>query len=254
MIYHKKYFKGEGLPWITFIHGAGGSSNIWYKQIKSFSKHFNLLLIDLRGHGKSQESNYDHSYSLELVCDDIIKVLKHLNINKSHFIGISFGTLLINHITLNFPERVDKVIHGGAVSEINMKAKILFNLGKFFGFLISYILIYKVLAYVIMPKINHKESRKIFVKEARSIKRREFIKWINLMEIIKNKLDEDYFYLSENVCFISGIDDHMFVHSIRNLKSLGSKAQFNFIQNCGHVVNIQRANRFNEIALKFLLD
>ena len=254
MIYFKEYFKGEELPWITFVHGAGGSSNIWYKQIKSFSKHFNLLLIDLRGHGKSQESNYNHSYSMELVCEDVINVLEHLNIKQSHFIGISLGTLLINHIIQRFPDRVDKVIHGGAVSEINLKGKILFNLGKFFGLLISYMFIYKVLAYVIMPKINHKESRKIFIKEARSIKRKEFIKWINLMEIIKNKLSEDYFYSSTKICFISGIDDHMFVHSIQNLKSLGSKAQFNFIQNCGHVVNIQRANRFNEIALKFLLD
>ena len=41
-------------PWITFIHGAGGSSSIWFKQIRYFSKFFNLLLIDLRGHGNSK--------------------------------------------------------------------------------------------------------------------------------------------------------------------------------------------------------
>lgn len=254
MIYFKKYYKGEDLPWITFVHGAGGSSNIWYKQIKPFSKHFNILLIDLRGHGKSQESNHDQIYSMELVCEDVINVLDHLRINHSHFVGISLGTLVINHIALKFPERVDKVIYGGAVSQINLKGRILFNLGKVVGFLTSYIFIYKVLAYIIMPKINHKESRKIFIKEARSIKRTEFIKWIYLMEIIKNKLDVDYFSSSVNVCFISGIDDHMFIHSIQKLKSLGSKAQFNFIQNCGHVVNIQRPNSFNEIAIKFLLE
>lgn len=254
MIYYKKYQKARGLPWITFVHGAGGSSNIWYKQIKPFSKHFNLLLIDLRGHGKSQESYHDQVYSMELVCEDIITVLNFLNINRSHFVGISLGTLVINHLVLKFPERADKVVYGGAVSQINLKGRILFSIGKVVGFTISYILIYKALAYIIMPKINHKESRKLFVLEAKRIGRKEFKKWISLMGILKNKLNENYFFSSANVCFISGNEDHMFIHSIQKLKSLGSKAQFNFIQNCGHVVNVQNPKRFNEITLKFLLD
>ena len=41
----------KNAPWVTFIHGAGGSSSVWFKQIRAFSKYFNLLLIDLRGHG-----------------------------------------------------------------------------------------------------------------------------------------------------------------------------------------------------------
>ena len=44
----------KNAKWITFIHGAGGSSAIWFKQIRFFSKYFNLLLIDLRGHGASK--------------------------------------------------------------------------------------------------------------------------------------------------------------------------------------------------------
>jgi pimeloyl-ACP methyl ester carboxylesterase len=40
--------------WVTFVHGAGGSSSIWFKQIRDFQKHYNVLLLDLRGHGKSQ--------------------------------------------------------------------------------------------------------------------------------------------------------------------------------------------------------
>ena len=37
--------------WVTFVHGAGGSSSIWFKQIREFQKNFNVLLLDLRGHG-----------------------------------------------------------------------------------------------------------------------------------------------------------------------------------------------------------
>ena len=45
MLNYTVYRSQEAKPWVTFIHGAGGSSTIWFKQIKSFSKFFNLLLI-----------------------------------------------------------------------------------------------------------------------------------------------------------------------------------------------------------------
>ncbi|XNQ11793.1 alpha/beta hydrolase [Lysinibacillus sp. 3P01SB] len=33
------------------VHGAGGSSTIWYKQICTYRKQFIVLVVDLRGHG-----------------------------------------------------------------------------------------------------------------------------------------------------------------------------------------------------------
>ena len=55
MLYYKTYQHISFTEWVTFIHGAGGSSSIWYKQVRDFKEQFNVLLIDLRGHGKSQE-------------------------------------------------------------------------------------------------------------------------------------------------------------------------------------------------------
>ncbi|MDX5477069.1 MAG: alpha/beta hydrolase, partial [Cyclobacteriaceae bacterium] len=56
MLYYKTYHHPSSQEWVVFIHGAGGSSSIWYKQIREFKEEFNLLLIDLRGHGRSAES------------------------------------------------------------------------------------------------------------------------------------------------------------------------------------------------------
>ena len=36
MLNYTTYRSKEDKPWVTFIHGAGGSSTIWFKQIKSF--------------------------------------------------------------------------------------------------------------------------------------------------------------------------------------------------------------------------
>ena len=56
MLHYSTYTNSKSKPWVTFVHGAGGSSSIWFKQIREFSKHFNVLMVDLRGHGKTKRS------------------------------------------------------------------------------------------------------------------------------------------------------------------------------------------------------
>ena len=58
MLSFSTHIKASECPWVTFIHGAGGSSTIWYKQLKAFSSNFNILLIDLRGHGRSRSPQF----------------------------------------------------------------------------------------------------------------------------------------------------------------------------------------------------
>ena len=98
MLYFLKHFNKKNKNWVTFIHGAGGSSSIWYKQVKEFSKTFNVLLVDLRGHGKSKNHVYNRlkSYTFEKISDDIIEVLDYLKIKKTHFVGISLELLIKN--------------------------------------------------------------------------------------------------------------------------------------------------------------
>jgi len=55
MLFYTTHINSDkNAKWVVFIHGAGGSSSIWYKQINSFRKHFNLLFVDLRGHGQTE--------------------------------------------------------------------------------------------------------------------------------------------------------------------------------------------------------
>ena len=42
--------------WVVFIHGIGGSTKTWEKQIDAFSEKYNLLLLDLPGHGANADN------------------------------------------------------------------------------------------------------------------------------------------------------------------------------------------------------
>ena len=183
MLNYTVYRFEETQPWVTFIHGAGGSSSIWFKQIKSFSKFFNLLLIDLRGHGKSKHHVLDianSTYTFEAIAEDIIEVLDHEKINKSHFMGISLGTILIRTIAEKSPQRVKSMIMGGAILKLNFRSRILMRFGNATKSILPYMWLYKMLAFIIMPNRNHKESRLLFIREAKKLYQKEFIRWFKL--------------------------------------------------------------------------
>ena len=79
MINYNIYKNNCSKEWVTFVHGAGGSSSIWFKQIRDFKKHFNVLLLDLRGHGKSNykiTNTFKKKYTFSSIANDIVDTVQ----------------------------------------------------------------------------------------------------------------------------------------------------------------------------------
>ena len=255
MLSFKKYISKDHTNWAVFIHGAGGSSNIWYKQVADFRKEFNVLLIDLRGHGASAEyaNNIKGDYSFEAVGDDVIQILDELKIDRASFVGISLGSMIIRDLSHRYPERVQSMILGGAILKINLRGQILMNLGLMLKSLIPWLYLYRIFAYVIMPRRNHKESRNLFIKEAEKIKRREFLRWFDLVRRINTFLSQiRQSHLKQPALYIMGEEDHMFLPYIKKYGLSPKLSMLHVIPDCGHVVNVEKPLIFNEISLAFL--
>ena len=151
MLKFKHFINSDDSSWITFIHGAGGSSTIWHKQVKVLKEHFNLLLIDLRGHGMSNDMPVDNHYSLDLVVDEVVEVIQHLNIKKSHFIGVSLGTIIITKISNLYPKIVDKVVLSGAITSFSTRTLFLLRTAQAIKGFTPNIILYRLFALIIMP-------------------------------------------------------------------------------------------------------
>jgi 3-oxoadipate enol-lactonase len=82
----------EGAPWITFSHSLACSVRMWDPQIAAFKDRYRLLVHDMRGHGAS--SAPAGPYSLEQMAADVAGLLKHLGIQKTHFVGLSIGGMI----------------------------------------------------------------------------------------------------------------------------------------------------------------
>lgn len=131
LISYTIYQNSESAEWVTFVHGAGGSSTIWFKQIREFQKKFNVLLLDLRGHGSSNKLKAK-KYTFQSIAHDILEVIDHLKIKSSHFVGISLGSIVIRQLAEMRPERVKSMVMGGAILKMNFRSQILMKIGNIF--------------------------------------------------------------------------------------------------------------------------
>jgi len=165
LLHYKTHILTPKHDWVVFLHGLGGNSNIWYKQVNDFKKHFNLLFIDLRGHGGSKDHEPDLlKITPEGLSKDVVTVLDSLAIEKAHFAGISLGSVILHALQIYAPKRVKSMILGGAPIRYTMAAKALLNTGQFFKGVVPYMWLYKLFAIVLMPKANHKKSRTLFIR------------------------------------------------------------------------------------------
>ena len=256
MLNYTLYQTNQNAPWVTFIHGAGGSSSIWFKQIRRFSKNFNLLLIDLRGHGASKTKlnlSREELYTFNAIAQDVVEVLDFEKIEKSHFIGISLGTVLIRQIAEMQPQKVISMTMGGAILKFNIQSRILMYLGNLAKSIVPYMWIYKVFAFIMMPNKNHKESRNVFIREAKKLYQKEFIRWFKLtaevIPLLKLFRQEE---VNIPTLYVMGSEDYMFLPIVKKVAVQHQSSKLKVIPNCGHVVNVERANQFNDLTMNFL--
>ena len=96
---------------MVFLHGSGLSHIVWSLTEQFFSnKNFNVLSIDLPGHGNSEGPCLD---SIERIADWLEKVFAELNLNNIILIGHSQGCLEALEYSFKYKSRLKKIVFVG---------------------------------------------------------------------------------------------------------------------------------------------
>ena len=96
---------------IVFLHGSGLSHIVWSLTEQFFSnKNFNVLSIDLPGHGNSEGPCLD---SIEKIADWLEKVFAELNLNNIILVGHSQGCLEALEYSFKYKDRLKKIVFVG---------------------------------------------------------------------------------------------------------------------------------------------
>lgn len=99
--------QGRGNP-ILLLHGLGLDSTAWVYQIPALSQHYQLILLDNRGVGRTDGPAT--SYTTEEMAEDAVALLDALEIDQADVLGFSMGGLIAQTLALHHPERVKRLL------------------------------------------------------------------------------------------------------------------------------------------------
>ena len=95
---------------IIFVHGLSGNLSAWSEYEKIFQKNYNIIMYDLRGHGKSLRYTSCDDYAIQNFSKDLNYIVKYFSIDKFLLVSHSFGTLVAIDYLLIHQEKIEKSI------------------------------------------------------------------------------------------------------------------------------------------------
>jgi pimeloyl-ACP methyl ester carboxylesterase len=127
------FVQGKGEP-VILIHGWLSSAGInWSLPGTSdlLAKDFQVIGLDMRGHGLSEKPKKEDAYGPELV-EDIARLLDHLKIKKAHIVGYSMGGIITAKFLAKYPDRALSGTLGGMgwLREGSLEQKLFAAAGK----------------------------------------------------------------------------------------------------------------------------
>jgi pimeloyl-ACP methyl ester carboxylesterase len=228
---------------LIFIHGSGGDHSAWANQYAGLHKQYNVVAIDLPGHGSSEGNGKSDIGSY---CLWVKKLLEILQLKNAILVGHSLGAAISLQFAINYPQMIEGIVTVGGGMKMPVNPAI-------FEFL----------------KTNPTESVELIckfsvAKENRAKFMAPLIKSLthtridvlqgDLSACDKFDLTEELRKISLKTLVICGAEDKMtppdFSHQIS--ESI-SGAKLCLIEGAGHMVMMERPKEFNEALNNFAL-
>ncbi len=102
----------EGAPWIKFSNSLATNVSMWDDQVAALKGDYRLLRYDKRGHGATEA--VEGPYDFDMLVADVVGLWDALDIEKSHFVGLSMGGMTALGLALDHADRLDGVVISNA--------------------------------------------------------------------------------------------------------------------------------------------
>lgn len=99
---------GTGLPTLVFVHGWSCDRSYWEQQLAPFSREFQVVIVDLAGHGESGLGRKE--WTIESFGRDVTSVVEGLELQHVILIGHSMGGNVVVEAARRLPGRVQGLI------------------------------------------------------------------------------------------------------------------------------------------------
>ncbi len=106
---------GQGPP-VVLVHGLESNAKINWQlpgTVAQLARDHQVITFDSRGHGQSDKPQQEGAYGTQM-CDDIVRLLDHLHIQKAQVVGYSLGGFEVMKLLTMHPERITSAVMCGA--------------------------------------------------------------------------------------------------------------------------------------------
>lgn len=102
------YISGKAhKEWVLFLHAAFVNHNMFQTQSDGLQNKYNILTLDIIGHGKSVDTKKGDS--INQMSRWVYEILKAEQIQKIHVVGVSLGAVLAQNFADQYPEAVQSL-------------------------------------------------------------------------------------------------------------------------------------------------
>ncbi|MCP5095530.1 MAG: 2-succinyl-6-hydroxy-2,4-cyclohexadiene-1-carboxylate synthase, partial [Chloroflexi bacterium] len=106
-LYFETY--GTGQP-LILLHGFTGSSANWAEHVPILAEQYQVITIDIVGHGRSPSPTALEAYKMEQVATDVVAVVRETAVAPITLLGYSMGGRLALYIAIRYPDLVKSLI------------------------------------------------------------------------------------------------------------------------------------------------
>ncbi|MFC1936917.1 alpha/beta fold hydrolase [Chloroflexota bacterium] len=242
--------QGQGSP-LVMVHGLGSSTRGWDYQVPYFSKNYEVITYDVRGHGQSGKPR--GPYRIEQFAADLAGLLDVLGRDSVHLVGISMGGWIAFQFALDYPQMLKSLVLVNTWADMRPK-----NFGEWRELLLR-LVIFRLLS---MRKIGENLAPRLFIKPEQEELRQVFIEqWAendkraymaafqsSVGWSVADRLDQ----ITCPALVISADGDYSTVESKQAYVDKMPNAKLVVIEDSRHATPVERPDEFNQVLGAFL--
>jgi pimeloyl-ACP methyl ester carboxylesterase len=235
---------------IVFLHAAFSDHRMFDQQIDYFSKDYKVITIDLIGHGLSKANKSKDQ--IDASSQHIFKILELENINQTHLVGVSVGSLIAQHFALKDPTKVKSLtaLGGYNINKTNKKIEKSqrgSNLSLIARAIFSMKAFRKKTALITCKSAR---GQALFYKTTSHYERKSFMVMQGIKNIVKDRIDIEVNY--PTLIMTGEFDIELAKKMAKDWLSNLDNSDYYMIENGGHCANIDEPLVFNKKVMEFI--
>ncbi len=242
---------------VIFLHGLGASRRQWFFQLPVFSKEFDTIAWDARGFGESLAAGLP--ISIASYASDLLALIKELKLKNVTLVGSSLG----GRMALEFASRHPEFLAGLVLYDTYPGMGAWFMPRKLLRVAIRWRLrdLYsgkKTLAQIAEQMAGRlgtsKSSARVVTLLKEGIARSDRAAFLKAVEVVfSDRTAPDLTAIHTPTLVLNGTKDKITPPFVaRYLAYKIPHAQLAWLENCGHVGNLEHPEAFNPLVKKFL--